>query len=152
MKKIALWLFLCLFPLMAVGGTTLDDHIEKHCKTKCVDSTIVLDAATTAADSFDIDFKLILAIITVESGFVVKAKNRGNVGLMQVLLRYHGKKFKRSVYNPKENVRVGSSILKECMRKGRSTSQVLQCYNGVPGTKYANKVLVAYNEVKRVVF
>ena len=155
MKKIATLLFFCICSLLAfnaVGGTTLDEQIQKHCKTKCVDSTVLLDAAVAAADSFDVDFRLILAVIAIESGFIVKAKNRGNVGLMQVLLRYHKGKFKRNVFDPHENIRVGTSILKECSKLGRSTKRILTCYNGGANPHYGNKVLAEYREFKNVVF
>lgn len=144
-----------LFMVSVLGhATTLENHIESKCKRGCIDEHTLLNASTQAADAYGLDFKLILAIITVESGFIVLAKNRGNVGLTQVLLRYHRDKFSSSkkYFDPYENIKVGSSILKDCASKHRSLSKQLRCYNSVPNDKYANKVLKEYSKINQLSF
>ena len=150
MAKLLMCLAMFIYSSMGFSAT-LDEHIAKHCKRGCVESYAVLNAAVTQADELKIDFKLIIAIIAVESGFILMAKNKGNVGLMQILLSAHKNKFMNNPFNVNENVKVGSSILKDCLiRQKSSLIPSLRCYNGGGDRKYPAKVLKTYAEIKSI--
>lgn len=53
----------------------------------------------------------LLAVMAVESSFDPKARNRGNVGLMQINIAANGRKLRNR--GMRENVRVGSELLRE---------------------------------------
>lgn len=148
-------LTIVLFMMVSMLGhaVTLENHIESKCKRGCIDEYTLLNASTQAADLYGLDFRLVLAIISIESGFMVLAKNKGNVGLTQVLLKYHRDKFRgKNYFDPYENVRVGSSILRACKDKHHGTEMQLRCYNGNPGNKYSKKVLAEYSKIKQLNF
>lgn len=95
-----------------------------------------------------LDPMLIVAVMAVESGFNPAAQSdRGAVGLMQVIPRYHPDKFSpnlgESVRDPSTNIRVGSRALKEYIVRGGTEAAGLQLYNGAtgdPSSAYAAKV------------
>ncbi len=152
MKRVLTLVLLMMVSLLG-HATTLESHIESKCKKGCIDEYTLLNASTQAADAYGLDFRLVLAIISIESGFVVLAKNKGNVGLTQVLLKYHRDKFVgKNYFDPYENVRVGSSILKACKDKWQSLDKQLRCYNSAPNNIYANKVLKEYSKIKQLSF
>lgn len=134
-------------------GMTLEELVNKHCKSGCVDSYVLQDAVTKAEEAMDVDYRVILAIVLIESGFVVKAMNRGNKGLMQVLIKYHKAKFNGvSYFDVYKNVEVGTRIYKQCLDRLRSTVQAAKCYNGGGNKRYAAKFTQAYREVMSVQF
>lgn len=150
--KVTIAALLLLFANQAAYADTLESHIAKTCKRGCVDSNTLLNATVNQAEELKIDFKLLLAVITVESGFILMAKNKGNAGLMQVLVSVHKHKFKTNVFDPNENIRVGASILKECTVRHRSIPSSLRCYNGGGDKKYPSKVLKALAQVRSIQF
>lgn len=131
---------------------TLESHIAKTCKRGCVDTNTLLNATVNQAEELKIDFKILLAVITVESGFILMAKNKGNAGLMQILISTHKHKFKTNVFDPDENIRVGAGILKDCMSRHRSLPASLRCYNGGGDKKYPAKVLKALSTIRNIKF
>lgn len=163
MKKLIIGLVMCLLCWIPVAGSSyqtpppageLQQYIQKYCKKNCVDEYSVLKYTVRAGDKHNIDFRILLAIIQVESKFFVKARNRSSVGLMQILLRYHKPKFKqKDYYLPEDNIRVGGQIFSDCYNKHRGNlKRSLRCYNGGGDPKYPEKVLKAYNELKLVSF
>ena len=132
--------------LCCYGETTFDEFVHTVCKVRCADRHKVLNAAVVQADKLDVDFRLIIAIIAIESGFTMLAKNKGNVGLMQVLLKTHRKKFKKNPLDLRENIRVGSLILSDCVKPRVDIKQIGRCYNGGGDRKYPSKLEAMYQK------
>jgi soluble lytic murein transglycosylase-like protein len=132
---------------------TLKQYIEKNCRENCVDDYQLLNSTVREANRYDLDFRLLLAIVKVESSFNRKAFNKKSAGLMQVYLKYHRNKFKKGRFDVDDNVRVGSSILFDCLQKHDNIlKKALRCYNGSNSNKYYNKVVVAFKEVQSLSF
>lgn len=92
---------------------------------------------------FEMDPKLVLAVMRTESGFREKAKSwYGATGLMQVVPRWHLKKLKdRDPTNLVVSIEVGSQVLKDCLKRFRNDkAKGLNCYSGKGGQKYYNVV------------
>lgn len=143
------------FPTAASDAySTLENYMEDACHKDCVHSEVLLDAATAAAEETGLDFKLILAIVRVESSFQVHARNGRSVGLMQLHLRYHKAKFQGKHYtHPGGNVRAGALVMKECMDSHHNAlRKASRCYNGGGDPQYYKKLLKAYHEVKKLSF
>jgi soluble lytic murein transglycosylase-like protein len=83
-----------------------------------------------------LDPLLVLAVISVESSFNPKAQsNKGAQGLMQVLTRVHKEKFApfggvSAAFDPLANMRVGTQILKEYVKRTGSVENGLKYYVG----------------------
>jgi len=95
-----------------------------------------------------IDPLLILALIGIESGFNPEAKSRtGGYGLMQIIPRYHMSKIPdgrgaNGLMDPAINIKVGTQILDEAIRRAGSMVAGLQSYNGSKKKqKFAARVL-----------
>lgn len=157
-KVVLSLLVACLvaIPSKAVGESapyTFIQHFNKVCKANCIDANLLVFFTEAVAKDLGLDFKDLLAIMQVESGFIPKAYSRGNVGLMQVNLYYHRKKFKSSPYNVLDNIYVGATIYKTCLIKHKqSKPKALRCYNSeaVKDMIYPNKVLKALKELDSV--
>lgn len=80
---------------------------------------VIADAVFTAAKKHEVPVSQILGIIRIESTFNTKAvSSYGAVGLMQVVPRIHKERIgAASMFDPKPNVDVGTSILKEYVTK-----------------------------------
>jgi soluble lytic murein transglycosylase-like protein len=103
----------------------------------------------TAAD-FQIDPYLLLALISVESGFNPYAESPvGALGLMQIMPGVHAEKFKAKgglnmALDPLVNMQVGAQIFREYLDRFGSDIGALRAYVGVPQTsvnEYPNRVL-----------
>lgn len=131
---------------------TMQEYMAHNCKKGCVDERDLLNSVKKVSLIEDIDFRDLLAIIAVESKFQLKAKSGKNLGLTQVNLHYHKKKFKgKDPYDLQVNVEVGAGIYKECLvNHGGNKRKALRCYNGgskgTPG--YADKVLDVYRQMR----
>ena len=83
-----------------------------------------------------IDPLLIVALISIESGFNAQARSAGGGhGLMQIIPRYHLDKIPdglgvKGLMDPAVNVQVGAQILDDAIRRSGSTQAGLQSYNG----------------------
>ncbi|MBU6225102.1 MAG: lytic transglycosylase domain-containing protein [Burkholderiales bacterium] len=107
-----------------------------------------------------IDPSLILAVMAVESGFNPFAQsNMGAQGLMQVMTKIHEEKYigfggALAAFDPVANLRVGVSVLKDCINRAGSTEGGLKLYVGAGNLKddsgYANKVLSEYARLQLV--
>lgn len=132
----------------------LQVYIDTVCKRGCVQSSQLMSAVTAASDSYDLDPVSILAVITVESSFKPKAVNGSSVGLTQVLKRLHKEKFTgNDPFDVRDNVFAGMRVLSDCLKKHKGVyTKAYSCYNGygTRGAKYAQKVVVAYNKLKRL--
>lgn len=135
------------------SSITLDDYIQANCKKGCVEQEELLKSVAVTASKLDIDFKDLLSIIRVESSFKRKAKSGSNLGVMQVNIKYHRKKFNgRNPFNLFTNVEVGGSIYKDCLIKHKGDKRkALKCFNGSGDPKYAVKFNKAYKEISALV-
>lgn len=104
-----------------------------------------------------LDPLLILAVITVESGFNPFAESAlGAQGLMQIIPRYHPEKIsaakgEMALFDPAENIHVGSRIIKEYLRSTGSLDAALQQYAGAgadPEMAYAERVMQEYERLR----
>ncbi len=105
-------------------------------------------AAQQAAN--DIDPLLIIAIIGIESGFNPMAQSvMGAQGLMQVIPRFHRDKLPpdaaaSGLLDPVSNVRVGTQVLQEAIRRQGGLIEGLQYYAGASDDLdrgYASRVI-----------
>lgn len=134
---------------------TLHDYITTVCSRNCVEQEQLLSSVSTAAIETGADVKTLLTIISIESRFDTRAKNGKSVGLHQVHLRWHAKKFpNKNYYDVDENVSVGASIYGECLKKHKGVrDQALRCYNGYHhgDPNYLKKFNRVYAVVNRLV-
>lgn len=125
------------------------------------DATKMLVAETfTTANQIKMDPLLILAVIGIESRFNPFAESPvGAQGLMQVMSKIHRDKFAnhggvKAALNPVANMKVGSQILKEYVKRGGSVEAGLKMYVGAANMEtdqgYGAKVLAEYNRLREV--
>lgn len=145
-------LFILLFIPSIALGNNFENYLNKHCIKGCVDSSDILKSGMEVANELDLDFKMLLAIAKVESGYRLNAKNGKSVGLMQTHLRWHRNKFRtKNYFELKDNLRVGAMVFKECLTRSKgSLSKALRCYNGGGDKNYTNKVMKAYSQITRL--
>lgn len=107
-----------------------------------------------------LDPTLILAVMAVESGFNPFAQSpMGAQGLMQVMTQVHSDKYesfggKLAAFDPLTNLRVGVSILQECISRAGSLEGGLRFYVGAANIEddsgYAGKVLAEHARLQLV--
>jgi hypothetical protein len=119
-------------------------------------STRIERAAHKAGQLYDVDPRLVLAVIEVESQYNPKAVGKyGEVGLMQLHPRY----FPEASFNVERNVLMGTAFL-AIVRDGCPAQEGItwvNCYNrgtnvALPfpkHTKYYQRVLQAYKRITR---
>lgn len=120
-------------------------------------------AIETEARRYGFDPLLIVAMISVESGFDPKAKSdQGALGLMQVIPEWHLDKIDARVdgapqadhlFDPEINIAVGIEVLAEGLQRYGTLEKALQYYNGSlkdPQRRYSKKVLARYRQLQRV--
>ncbi|MFA5490232.1 MAG: lytic transglycosylase domain-containing protein [Candidimonas sp.] len=100
---------------------------------------------------YELDPQLLLAVIAIESRYNPYAESHaGAQGLMQVMTHVHKEKFEEfsdgviAALNPIANIRVGSRILYDCIKRRGSVEGGLACYVGATGPNdggYGAKVL-----------
>lgn len=120
--------------------------------------TLVQEAFVTG-HTMGLDPLLILAVISVESRFnPIAESDFGARGLMQVVPRFHLDKLAHhggedAVLDPRTNIRVGASILKEYIQRMGSVEQGLQMYAGAlddQSTAYAQRVMHEKSWLQRI--
>jgi soluble lytic murein transglycosylase len=125
------------------------------------------------SQKYDIDYRLILAVMKVESNFKNEAVSRkGARGLLQVkpaLARYIGKeegievKGTKSLHEPEKNIKIGVNYLSKLIDMFENLSSALHAYNvgpakvkktnatdGAPTTRFTKKVMQEYNQIIEV--
>jgi soluble lytic murein transglycosylase-like protein len=116
-------------------------------------------AAYREAQRAGLDPLLVVAVIAVESRFnPIAESDAGAQGLMQVIPEYHKDHIAAagvaSVLDPHENIRLGTRILKEYIRRGGTVVAGLQSYNGAAddaSNAYAGRVLAERQRLQRAV-
>lgn len=108
------------------------------------------------SETFNLDYRLVLALIKVESTFDPDASNKGAKGLTQVVPYWHKDKIEDaryrlkvySIFEPKLNIYVGSWILRECINRAGNLHGALVKYNASDtANEYADKVLKEYHSL-----
>lgn len=131
---------------------------RRHKVSPVVVETLV-NAAVREGRLNGVDPMLILAVITVESSFNPFAESAfGAQGLMQVIPKYHTEKIavekgRAALFDPMENIRVGTLILKNYIRSTGSVEAGLQMYGGAsadPDMTYALKVQQEFERLRAV--
>ena len=126
------------------------DFVARQYKVSSVALEPVLVAAETSGRKLGIDPLLIVAVMAIESKFNPFAESSmGAQGLMQVIPRFHVDKIGKgagqdALFDPMLNIRVGTQVLVEGLRRFGSVQGALQYYGGAvndPDASYANKVL-----------
>lgn len=117
----------------------------------------VLAQAEDSANAVGLDPLLIVAVMAIESGFNPFAESRhGAQGLMQVIPRYHKDKIGQdahedALFDPILNVRVGTQVLAEGLRRFGTMQGALQYYAGAlkdPNAGYTKKVLALKQRIR----
>ena len=158
MKQFKLWLVvlaMSLFSGVVSAKETLGEYIDRHCKTRCVSEMQLLTAAVRTAEELDIDFRILIAIAKLESGFKPMARNAQSFGLMQVNYPVHKRKFtSKNIVDPFQNVRVDGIIFKECLNRSRGNIRIaFRCYNGFGkggDPQYVTKAIRTLHDVKNL--
>jgi soluble lytic murein transglycosylase-like protein len=113
-----------------------------------VEQLVAMSFETAA--NYRLDPYLLLALISVESGFNPYAESSvGALGLMQIMPQVHADKFKpfgggAKALDPWVNMQVGAQIFREYLDRFGSDIGALRAYVGVPQTsvnEYPNRVL-----------
>lgn len=112
---------------------------------------MLVGAAFATGQEIGLDPLLILAVMAVESSINPFAQSPvGAQGLMQVMTRVHTEKFEphggeHAALDPIANIKVGSAILRDLIRRGGSVERGLQLYVGAGNSPddggYATRVL-----------
>ncbi|MFT3814553.1 MAG: lytic transglycosylase domain-containing protein [Acidovorax sp.] len=107
-----------------------------------------------------LDPTLILAIMAIESSFNPFAQSAvGAQGLMQVMTRIHTDKYENfgghfAAFDPVSNLRVGVTVLKECIARAGSLEGGLKYYVGAANMEddggYAAKVMAEHQRLRQV--
>lgn len=116
-----------------------------------------IKALVVATDEANIDPKLVLAIIEVESGFNPHAESTSSKGLMQINAGVW-KLQEHVLFDSVLNIKHGVKIFKEYLKTQGSIKNGLTAYNHGPGAvaegnfdyRYYNKVMKIYNRLKVV--
>jgi soluble lytic murein transglycosylase-like protein len=134
-----------------VQAQALRSYIARKYKIAHNVAGVLIKAAFVVGKEQHLDPQLLLAVIAVESRYNPFAESHiGAQGLMQVMTEVHKDKFKGfaegtiAALNPVANMRVGSQILYDCIKRRGSVKAGLACYVGAAGPEdngYGAKVL-----------
>lgn len=123
-------------------------------------TNMLVSAAYATAGEIKLDPLLILSVMAIESGFNPFAESPvGAQGLMQVMSKVHHDKFQelggvKAALNPVANIKVGSLILKDYVKRGGSIEAGLKLYVGAGASDsdsgYGARVLAEYRRLKDV--
>jgi soluble lytic murein transglycosylase len=131
----------------------------------------IADSVYEEAKDYEIDYRLVLAVMKVESNFKSDAiSKKGARGLLQIkpsLARYVSKETGVAIKSPKcldepeKNIRIGVSHLSWLMEKFENINTALHAYNvgwgrikpstseeDGPDTRFTRKVLTEYQMIK----
>lgn len=128
-------------------------HIARKYRVNASSVEQYMGYARQSGKTYNVDPYLIMAVMATESSFNPRAQSRvgAQEGLMQVHTKMHKKRFKPygstdTVWEPKVNIQVGSSILSDYLKRyGGSERRALKAYVGAARMShdggYGNKVL-----------
>lgn len=136
--------------------------IKENPSVKKTEATKIALSATKWAAKFDIDPKMVIAIMKQESNFNRDAvSNAGALGLMQVMVQHHVDKLRQAkvvlstpeMFGIETSIYLGTWVFKQCLDKNRLDNTALKCYNGSlkMKTDYDTKVLSHYQKISKLV-
>lgn len=141
-------------PIAGVTSTqaqALRSYIARKYKIAHSVAGALINTAFLVGKETGLDPQLLLAVIAIESRYNPYAESHvGAQGLMQVMTKVHKEKFEAfnegsiAALNPIANMRVGSLILRDCIKRRGSIEGGLACYVGATGPTdggYGAKVL-----------
>lgn len=121
---------------------------------------MLVSASYLTAKDTKLDPLLILSVIAIESRFNPFSESPvGAQGLMQVMSRVHKDRFNelggvKAALNPVANIKVGATILRDCIKAAGSIEGGLKRYVGATDNEtdggYGNLVLAEYRRLKDV--
>ncbi len=123
-------------PSLSAEMARVRDYVARRYRVSPLALEPVLVAAEDAAREVGIDPLLVVAVIAVESSFNPFAESHvGAQGLMQVIPRFHMDKIgddagEDALFDPMLNVRVGTLVIDEGLRRFGSLQAALQYYGG----------------------
>jgi soluble lytic murein transglycosylase-like protein len=148
-----------LTPLEENRYRVLSEYVARRYRVSQDMAFDLVGLAHKAGRELQLDPLLIIAVISVESGFNPIAESvAGAKGLMQIIPKYHGDKLEEfggpgAVFDPATNIQVGAQILKEYIRRTGNVGIGLQMYAGAlgdEGDQYTNKVLGVKQRLQQV--
>lgn len=147
-------------PTLQAQQERLANWISRRYRVANDATMLFVSTAYATAQEMKFDPLLILAVMAIESGFNPFAESPvGAQGLMQVMSKIHEDKFEshggiKAALNPVVNIKVGTQILHEYVRRGGSVEAGLKWYVGAANMTtdqgYGAKVLKEYRKLKEV--
>lgn len=137
--------------ITAAQGQALRSYLARKYRIAHSVAGALVNTVFVVAREKNLDPQLVLAVISIESRYNPYAESHvGAQGLMQVMTKVHKDKFEVfsdgpiAALNPIANIRVGTQILHDCIKRRRSIEGGLACYVGATGPSdggYGAKVL-----------
>ena len=151
--------------LASQPGTAVEpaqEHVTRYLsrRYKVAEGAVrqIVGQAYATGRSLGVDPMLILAVTAIESSLNPFAQSSvGAQGLMQIMTRVHGDKLaahggEHAALDPIANLKVGSEILRDLIRRGGSVERGLQLYVGAGNLPddggYATRVLGEMQRIK----
>lgn len=134
----------------------LADYISRRYRVAMPAVEQLVSEAYTVAAQQQIEPLLLLAVISVESGFNPIAESVfGAQGLMQVIPKFHPEKLasegdNATLLDPLVNIRVGAQVIKEYTKSEGSLQAGLQKYAGASYDPYAGYTAKVFSERQRL--
>jgi len=141
------------------GLERVRDYVAKRYRVSASALEAPIERARVSGAELGIDPLLIVAVMAVESSFNPLAESTiGAQGLMQVIPKFHMDKIgddagPNALFDPVTNVRVGSLVIKEGLRRYGTLTRALQYYGGAltdPNAGYARKVLSMKAKLEKI--
>ena len=138
----------------------IGEYLARRYRVSSEMATDIVSQAYATGSQTKLDPLLILAVISVESGFNPFAESSmGAKGLMQVIPRFHPEKFQplggeKAAFDPDANIMVGSQILKQYIRRAGDLADALRMYVGASSDEnekgFSVKVMTERNRLLHV--
>ncbi len=138
----------------------IGEYLARRYRVSSEMATNIVSQAYATGRETKLDPMLILAVISVESGFNQFAESSmGAKGLMQVIPRFHPEKFhplggEEAVFDLEANIMVGAQILKQYIRRAGDLADALRMYVGASSDEnengFSTKVMTERNRLHHV--
>jgi soluble lytic murein transglycosylase-like protein len=146
-------------PAISAEQLAVAEFIGRRYRVADSASEAFVAAAYRAGREFSVDPLLILAVMAIESRYnPVAESSMGAMGLMQIIPRFHPEKLadhgsEAALLEPEINIRVGTWVLHEYMRRLGDVEAALLKYAGAlddPASQYADKVLAEKARLQQI--